>query len=171
MKKVVNGSKITFYDDNNHKIMYIDYATDECIWFFESNSSITVTEEMELYKPISFIMKQNYTFNSNDILKSYKNENKLVWYSDSYYDSKNEWSRKYVSFLTIEYNNGVFTLTPKKGLNDGDFFHCICFSPLGNGKYARNNELGTTLQDDFVLHVYRELLENNKVKKIGSNNK
>ena len=175
MKKLISGSRIIFYDDNNQKIMYIDYSTDECVWFFESSKSIEIEESMELYEPLSFIMKQKYVFNEKSVLKSYKIDNKLVWYSDCYYDPDDEWSKNWVSFLTIELKDGLITVTPKKTLEKNnesrDFFHCICFSPLGNGEFTRNETLGTSLQDDFVKNVYYELLQNKKVKKIGENKK
>ena len=31
MKKIIKESKITYYDENNNEIMFIDYLNDECI--------------------------------------------------------------------------------------------------------------------------------------------
>ena len=45
-------------------------------------------------------------------------------------------------------------------------FHCICFSPCGNGIYAKNNSNGLMLQDDFILEVYHKLLKK-KIKKLS----
>ena len=44
--------------------------------------------------------------------------------------------------------------------------HVIAFSPLGNGKYTKNIESDLTLQDDFVMMVYQELLNREKVKEL-----
>ena len=43
--------------------------------------------------------------------------------------------------------------------------HIICFSPAGNGKYNKNLNTGSTLQDDFVTHIYQPLLDKKKVLK------
>ena len=44
--------------------------------------------------------------------------------------------------------------------------HVIVFSPIGNGKYTKNIESGSTLQDDFVIMVYQELLKKENVKEL-----
>jgi len=160
MKKMVVGSKVSFYD-NEKEIMYIDFFADECVWYFDSSSEVTITSEMDLYEPIKSIMTAQYDF-GNDFLKSSKDDNKLVWYSDCYYDPDNEWSSKTVSYLEIVNNGNTFTLKCTKPLdgiisrNKAD--HYIVFSPLGNGKRALNVNTGTNLQDDFVINVYQKLL-------------
>lgn len=172
MKKIINGSKINFYDNNNNEIMYIDYSTDECIWYFNDNNVITVTEDMELFECLMYLMNQQYTFSNNEILRSFKEDNIIVWYSDCYYNPDDEWSTKSVSYLTIEYVDNVFKLWCVKPLDESidrkQKFHCICFSPCGNGKYAKNNLSGLTLQDDFVFEVYHKLLKQEKVKKLSN---
>lgn len=106
-------------------------------------------------------MEQQYEFNNNKMLKSSKDNNSLVWYSDCYYNLDDEWNRNSVSYLTIEYENGIFKLKYIKSLDNmidrKDKSHVIGFSPLGNGKYVRNIKTGSTLQNDFVLMVYQEL--------------
>ena len=170
MHKVVTDTKISFYDNSNTAIMYIDYLADECVWYFNNNEVITITEDMELFELLKSIMSQQYKFNDDEILKSYKSNNKLIWYSDCYYNPDDEWSRNSVSYLTIEFVNDDFKLQCTKPLDDmidrGTESHVIGFSPLGNGKYARNIKSGLMLQDDFVLLVYQNLLKNDKVKKL-----
>lgn len=170
MKKIINNSRISFYDDNDNEIMYIDYSIDELVWYFNSNDVVIITEDMELFKMLKVIMNQQYIFSNEEILKSYKNDNKLVWYSDCYYNPNDEWSIKSVSCLNIEYNNNSFKLWCRKPLDEiidrRQKFHCICFSPLGNGKYAKNNLTGLTLQDDFVTMVYQQLLKKDKIKNL-----
>ena len=171
MKKIINGSRIEFWnEETNEMIMYIDYPCDECIWYFNSSEVITITKDMKLFKLLKNIMSQQYKFSNDEVLKSYKNNNSLVWYSDCYYNPDNEWSRNNVSYLTIEFVNDAFKLKCTKTLDDmidrGTKSHVIGFSPLGNGKYAKNIKSGLTLQDDFVQMVYQNLLKNDKVKKL-----
>ena len=171
MKKKINGSRIEFWDEETNKIiMYIDYPADECIWCFSDSNEITITNDMELFEPIKQFMSQQYIFNEDEDLKSYKNNNKLVWYSDCYYNPDNEWSRDSVSYLTIEYIDGIFKIKCTKPLDEmidrKDKSHVIGFSPLGNGRYTKNVKSGMTLQDDFVIGVYQELLKKEKAKEL-----
>ena len=44
MRKIINGSRIEFINvDTNEMVMYIDYPTDECIWYFNNSELITIT--------------------------------------------------------------------------------------------------------------------------------
>ena len=169
MYKVVSGTRVSFFDDNDNEIMYIDYLADECIWYFRGSEEITVIENDELFKLLSNIIWQQYDFNSDSLLKSYKDNNKLVWYSDCYYNPDDEWSVNSVSYLTIVYENNLIKLKCIKPLdviiNREDKSHVIGFSPSGNGKYTKNKNTGLTLQDDFVIKVYQELLKKEKVKR------
>ena len=171
MKKTINGNRIEFFNEETNKIiMYIDYPIDECIWYFSDSNEIIITDDMELFEPIKQLMIQQYIFNDDEVLKSYKNNNKLVWYSDCYYNPDDEWSRNGVSYITIEYLDETFTLKCTKPLDNmidrSERSHVIAFSPLGNGKYTKNIESGLTLQDDFVIMVYQELLKREKVKEL-----
>ena len=171
MDLVVNETKISFYDEDNNEIMYVDYPTDECIWYFCNSDVITITKDMDLFGPLKNIMSQQYEFYNDEVLKSYKDNNSLVWYSDCYYNPDDEWSRNSVSYLTIDYVDGVFKLKCTKPLDEKIDrkvnTHIISFSPLGNGKCAINIKTGLTLQDDFVLMVYQKLLKKGKVKKLN----
>lgn len=171
MKKIINGSRIEFINvDTNEMVMYIDYPTDECIWYFNNSELITITKDMDLFELLKNIISQQYKFNEDEILKSYKSDNKLIWYSDCYFNPDDEWSRNSVSYLTIEYIDGVFKLKCTKPLDNmidrKEKSHVIAFSPLGNGKYTKNIESGLTLQDDFVIMVYQKLLKREKVKEL-----
>ena len=171
MKIITNGSRIEFWNEEaNEMIMYMDYLTDECIWYFNNSDVITITKDMDLFKLLKNIMSQQYKFSNDEVLNSYKKNNKLVWYSDCYYNPDNEWSRNSVSYLTIEFVDGIFKLKCTKPLDDiidrGTKSHVIGFSPLGNGKYTKNIASGLTLQDDFVIMVYQELLKKEKVKEL-----
>ena len=170
MKLIINESRIEFFDEEtNEMVMYIDYPCDECVWFFNSSGNVVITSDMELFELLECLMSQEYVFGDDEVLKSYKRGNKLVWYSDCYYNPDNEWSRNSVSYLTIERVDDAFQLRCTKPLDDKinrvTKSHVIGFSPLGNGKYARNIKSGLSLQDDFVQLVYQNLLKNNKVKK------
>ena len=170
MQTIINGSKISFLDDNNFEIMYMDYSTDECIWWFNSNDVITITENTKLFELLRIFMNQQYDFCNNEILKSFKKDNQLVWYSDCYFNPDDKLSLKSVSYLNIEYNGDCFKLWCVKPLdeiiNRKQKSHCICFSPLSNGKYVKNISSGLTLQDDFVMMVYQKLLEQEKIRKL-----
>jgi len=171
MKKIINGSRIEFInEDTNEMVMYIDYPTDECIWYFNNSELITITKDMDLFELLKNIISQQYKFNEDEILKSYKSDNKLIWYSDCYFNPDDEWSRNSVSYLTIEYIDGVFKLKCTKPLDNmidrKEKSHVIAFSPLGNGKCTKNIESGLTLQDDFVIMVYQELLKREKIKQL-----
>ena len=148
MKKIIREKTIYFYDENDNEIMYMDHSTDECIWFFNSEQKITLN---------SF---------SNDELENYKDKKTLIWYSDCYYNPDDEWSLASVSCLHIEKEENAIVVWPTKKLDEiisrNNKTYGICFSPAGNGKYSRNQETGTYLQDDFVTMVYQKLLERNK---------
>lgn len=170
MHKVVNETKVSFFDNSDNEIMYIDYPTDECIWYFNNSEVITITKDMELFELLKALMSQQYEIDKNEILHSYKNNNKMIWYSDCYYNPDDEWIINSVSYLTIEYVNGVYKMKCTKPLDEiidrKNKSHVIVFSPLGNGRYAKNIETGLTLQDDFVQQVYQKLLKNEKVRKL-----
>jgi len=163
MNKVIKDKTVYFYDDNNNLIMYIDYSTDELIWYFNTNEVIKITEDMELYSLISNFMNQEYIFN-NELLQSYKDKNKLIWYSDCYYNPDDEWSVESVSSLNIERKDNYFNVWCIKKLyeriNKKEKTHCIGFSPLMNGVFSRNINTGLTLQDDFSTMIYQPLLKN-----------
>lgn len=170
MKKIIDNGRISFFDDQNNEIMYMDYLTDEFVWFFSDSNTIIVKDGEELFNFLKIIMEQQYIFNDSELLKSYKKNNKLVWYSDCYYNPDNEYSIKQVSYLNIEYVDNCFKVWCIKPLDDvidrKQKSHCICFSPLGNGKYTKNIKTGLTLQDDFVNNVYHKLLQSTKIKKL-----
>ena len=168
MHKEINGTMISFLDENNNEIMYIDFPNDECIWYFDNSDEIEITEDMDLYNPLKNIMSENYLFIEKEPLKSYKDNNKLVWYSDCYYNPNSEMSKSNVSFLTINYIDNKFKLKCTKPIYNiikrRKQYHVIAFSPLGNGRSTINLDTNTSLQDDFVKMVYLELLNKEKVK-------
>ena len=95
---------VIIYDDENNEIMYIDHSTDECIWYFHSDNIINVTADMELYNLLYIFMNNYYDF-GDEILQNYKDSNKLIWYSDCYYNPDDKWSIASVSCLNIERND------------------------------------------------------------------
>ena len=169
MYKVIDGTKISFFDNENNEIMYIDYLSDECIWHFSTNEVI-ITKDMELYDLLINIMSGQYVFNLDEILQCTKQDNKMVWYSDCYYNPDDEWSRNSVSCLIIELYSDNLKLKCIRPLDEVldkmNEDYTICFSPLGNGRYTRNIKTGLTLQDDFVLMIYQSLLNKEKTKMI-----
>lgn len=168
MKKGIYRNTVNFYDDNDCEIMYMDHSLDECIWYFYSDNEIIVTPNMELYCLLDNFMKQEYIF-PNDRLLNYKDKNKLIWYSDCYYNPDDEWSLASVSCLNIEKTEDGFKIWCTKKLDEmidrRDKTYSISFSPSGNGNYNRNLKTGYTLQDDFVTLIYQPLLKREKVLK------
>ena len=163
MKKIVVGGEVYFYNDNDCEIMMIDHSTDECIWYFHSNEEVHITKDMELYSLLESFMNNEYEF-SNDVLLNKKDQNKLIWYSDCYYNPDDEWSVDSVSCLNIERKDNYFNIWCIKKLyeriNKKEKTHCIGFSPLMNGVFSRNVNTGLTLQDDFSTLIYQPLIKN-----------
>ncbi len=168
MNKVVNDGVVYFKDDNNKDIMSIGFLSDECVWQFFSSDIVSVSKDNELFSLLEELMQQQYIFYNEDLI-DYKDDNKLVWYSDCYYDPDDEWSINSVSFLTIEKNDNSFLIYVTKPLDSVikrvSKYHSIAFSPLGNGKTNRNIETGMTLQDDFVNIIFHSLIDNRILKK------
>ena len=167
MKKVILDKAIYFYDESGIEIMHLDFSTDECIWFFESNNILKVTPDTELHSVLDCFMQQEYRF-ATSMLQNAKDQNSLVWYSDCYYDPDDEWSVDSVSCLHIEKKDDNYNLWCTKALDEKferrHKDYCICFSPCGNGNYSQNLATGSTLQTDFVTMVYQPLLQKEKQK-------
>lgn len=168
MKKIISNTKITYLGEENNELFYIDYSFDECIWCFNTNQKITIEQSSELYDVLNEFMINNYTFYENE-LGDYKDDNKLVWHSDCYYNPDDRLSVMDVSTLFIEKNNDAYIIWCEKPidklLNKITNFFVIGFSPLGNGRYNSNLETGATLQDDFVIQVYQKILQSKVLKK------
>ena len=169
MRKEMYGKTVYFYNDDEKELMHIDYSIDECIWYFNSDNVIKITEDMELYNLLDTFMKQNYVF-GKELLQNYKDNNKLVWYSDCYYNPDDKWSVDSVSCLNIEKKDKCFNIWCTKKLdekiNRKNKTYSIIFSPLGNGTYSKNCNTNCTLQDDFIILIYQQLLSNKYVKKL-----
>ena len=163
MRKVVENNNIYFYDNNDCEIMYMDHSLDECIWYFYSDDVILVTPDMELYSVLDNFMNQGYIF-GDELLKNYKDKNKLIWYSDCYYNPDDEWSVESVSCFNIERIDNYFNVWCTKKLderiNRTNKTYSIAFAPLMNGVFSRNINTGLTLQDDVVTLIYQPLLKN-----------
>ena len=161
MQYKIIDKTIYFYNNDGVEIMYIDYSTDECIWHFSSSDVIEITSDNVLYPMLVQFMNQNYIF-FNEVLENKKEENKLLWFSDCYFNPDDAYSVASVSSLNIEYKDDIFYVWCNKELDKKikrpNQYHSICFSPCGNGQYSRNIDTGLTLQDDFVSIVYHSLI-------------
>lgn len=173
MDKIINENKVSF-NINGQERMSMYFLSDEFIWAFNDSEKISITKDMELYSLLEYIMNQSYTFSNDQELKDYKDNNKLIWYSDCYYNPDNDMSKKSVSYLTIERINDNFNIYCTKPLDEvydrPEKHHIIVFSPAGNGKYSKNDDTGSSLQDDIVQNVYYKLLKKEKIlnKKINN---
>lgn len=161
MIKEIRGKAIYFYDKDGTELMHMDFSTDECIWFFESDKKITITKDMELHSLLETFMNNDYMFYQSH-LQSSKESDSLIWFSDCYYDPNDEWSVDSVSCLHIQKQNQNYdvwcTKELDKKIDRASKTYCICFSPCGNGIYNKNMSTGTTLQSDFVTHIYQPLM-------------
>ncbi len=171
MKKVIDGSKIEFLiEESDEVIMYMDYFADECVWFFKDSNEVIITDDMELFEPLKELMEQQYNFSSDDVFKCYKKGNELVWYSDCYCNPNDEWDIKSVSYLTITCESNYIKLKCTKPLDmevpRKSKTHVIAFSPSFNGRFARNINTGSTLQDDFISKVYQALLDKEIIREL-----
>lgn len=166
MKKVISDKTICFFDEDSNEKMYIDHSKDECILGIETSEKIIINEDDELYSLLEDFMSQKYQF-GNEYLQSSKTDNKLIWYSDCYYNPDDEYSVANVSCLNIEKVDNHYEIWATKELdkmlNRKTKCYGICFSPCGNGQYTKNIETGLTLQDDFVIMVYAKLRTKNKL--------
>lgn len=168
MRKNIIDKTIYFYDDQDNEIMNIDFSFDDCTWYFKSNSIITITEDTELYSLLDNFMKNDYVF-FDEVFLNYKDNQKLIWYSDCYCNLDDEFSIANVSCLNIEKKDSCFNIWCTKKLDEiidrNHKYYGIGFSPLGNGRYSKNVNTGFTLQDDFIMQIYQPLLNKNKVLK------
>lgn len=168
MQKIIKDSNIYFYDNNNI-IMSMGFQFDEFIWTFYNNKVISITRDSEMFDLLKYIMKNDYIFENSD-LKCTKDAKELIWYSDCYYNPDDEFSKKSVSYLTIKYENDEFNIWCTKPLDmivdRKQKLHVIAFSSAGNGRYSKNTETESTLQDDIIINVYNKLLEKNKCKRL-----
>lgn len=164
MHKSVNDGTIYFYDDMNNEIMYIKFLGADCVWYFKTAKKIKITKDMELYSLLNNFMNNRYIFGHSQ-LQDYKDETKLIWYSDGFYDPHDAWSVASISCLKIEKNENCFNIRCTKKLDEiidrPSKTYGICFSPAGNGKYSQNVNAGSTLQDDFITQIYQPLLNKN----------
>ena len=169
MKKLIEDDIVKFYNKKT-EIMSIRFSIDDCIWYFNSDDVITITKGMELYDALDNFMQQNYIF-GEDVLKNKKESNKLTWYSDCYYNPEDEWSLDSVSCLHIEKEDNSFKIWCTKKIyekyNRENKSYGICFSPCSNGKYSKNINTGSTLQNDFITMIYQPLLEKDKDKDVS----
>ena len=62
MRKEIIDSKISFYNEENEEIMYMDFSADEFIWFFLKSEQISITKDDELFEYIDYIMSSKYIF-------------------------------------------------------------------------------------------------------------
>lgn len=170
MKKVINEDKIEFYSEETGKmLMCFGIIGCDYFWNFTDSSVITVTEDMELFEPIKTLMSYEYEFNEEEVLKCSKDNNSLVWYSDSYYNPDDKYDMMRISYLTIKRLKNSFEIkctNPMKEEKNINYPFTVAFSPHGNGRYAENTTKGLTLQDDFVENFYIKLRNKRKVKEL-----
>lgn len=153
---------------NEEKLLLkMSYPCDEfCITFY-TNEKIIIDETSELYYPLLSIMNNEYRFGYPSHLTS-KTKDKLLWYSDAYGDITDEAQTDQNSRLNILKKEDKLIIWAYKPLYEklalDREFHCICFSPLGNGQVAINKQTGRNLQDEMVQDVYYKLIRNKTLK-------
>ena len=169
MQEFFENDKLVFIDENGEIIMILCYMADEFTWSFRNSKAIEITSNFKIYNALEYIMNQDYEFACEGLINE-KTKDKLVWYSDCYYDPDINESREKVSFLTIERKNNSFYLKCTKPvyeeLNLLNRSHTIVFSTGGNGVYTRNINTATTLQDDVAINLYHKLKSEVSKKKV-----
>lgn len=161
MRKEIKNKNIIFYDDTDKELMRMGYVGADFVWSFSTNDTIRIGETNDLYKGLEYIMKQDYDFNSEE-LKCFKDDKKLIWYSDCAYNPNKPDELKSISYLTVEKDEESFKISCTKPIDRiikrTNSFHAIGFGPLGNGRYARNSDNGKNFQDEIVDHLYLNLI-------------
>ena len=156
------NNKIIFVD-NNIEIMQLGFTADEFCWVINTNEIINITHDLDsdFYNGLKKIMNSDYRFEFPKAL-TYKENNKLSWYSDSAGNIEDENVTNNCSRLNINLDGEIFKIWAEKPIyvkyNLSKKYHCIVFSPGGNGQGAKNVEFGSNFQDEIVLNLFLNIL-------------
>lgn len=156
-------SKVVIFTDNDIEIMKLGFTEDEFCWVINTNEIINITRELDsdFYYGLERIMKNKYKFEFPKKL-TYKENNKLCWYSDSAGNIEDENITDSCSRLNIEVVDGVFKVWAEKPIfikyNLDRKYHCIVFSPGGNGQGTVNIKSGYNFQDEIVMNLFLNIL-------------
>lgn len=151
--------------DDGVELFSMSFFFDEFIWSFSTDVSIMLSRDVDekFYDSLASIMNSKYSFGNNG-LSSLSND-RLVWFSDQTCDFEDEEATERVSRLVIEKEDEYFKISIKNpfftrmGINR---VKTVAFSPMGNGYYTKNEETGSTFQDDIVVNLFwKNLAERN----------
>ena len=84
MQKKVNGTKVSFNDDNNNEILYFDYMGDEFVLVMNTDKAIEIDENSEMYERLTNLFFQKYDF-GDYILGDNKTNSQLVCHNGTFF--------------------------------------------------------------------------------------
>lgn len=143
--------------------MKLEFNADEFCWIFNTNEIINITRDLDsdFYDGLDRIMNNQYRFEFPEKL-TYKTNDKLCWYSDLAGDIEDETITDSCSRLNIKLEDGIFKIWAEKPIyikyKSNINYHCIVFSPGGNGQGAIDIQSGHNLQDDIVINLFSNIL-------------
>ena len=160
---------ISIYKDGT-EIMILKFIADEFCWIINTEEKIEISRglNIDFYNALKIIMDNEYEFGYPDNL-TYINNNQLCWYSDMYGDIEDELVTEKCSrlMIKIEYDNfKIWAEKPSdKKCGITKVFHCITFSPGGNGQMAKNIKTGCNFQDEVVIKLFIDIINKEKITK------
>ena len=167
MEIIINKEKheISILSDN--KVLLMLYIVPSYFVFdFISFEQIVVSKSDNeiFYSNLEWLMNQSYNFSNK---YCYKDENKLVWFSEHCFDLESEFEVNNTPRLVIEHNENIFLIYCKRPYfeeNNIKRGSVVSFAPAGNGYLNKNTSTNSTLQDDMVK-VFLSTLNNERIEK------
>ncbi|MBO5375656.1 MAG: hypothetical protein J6A52_02265 [Bacilli bacterium] len=156
--------------ENGEVVLETDHIGGEFVVCIRTHNPIRITREIDdnFFSSLKELISNDYLFDGYGL--SYKQEQKIVWFSDQYCDIENEKDRKRINRLILEdkgdevqisFENPLMNELGRKKKNN-----FISFSPGGNGAFSKNINSGLTFQDDIVILFENTLnYESNDIKK------
>ncbi len=135
------------------------------IWEISKPLILTENDDKSFFDNLNWLMKQSYYFPHQ---YSFKDENKLVWFSEHCFDIDDKLNCDLTPRLIIEKENDIFKISysipyikENRLLDRGAI---ISFAPAGNGYLTKNIGADSTFQDDLI-NVFYQTLENKSILK------
>lgn len=154
LKRNFEAQKIYLVEDEK-VLLETGYIGAEFFISLSTEKPLVITKELDeyLYANLEQILANEYVFDSHCL--SYKNANKIVWFSDQYCDPEDENQTNMINRLILEKMNGIIKINFEnpflKKYNIKRNGNIIAFSVCGNGFYSKNVNTGLTFQDDIVI--------------------
>lgn len=121
---------------------------------------ILITKDFDefLFMNLKQLLENEYVFDNTGL--SYKNGNKIVWFSDQCCDIEVEDETNKISRLILEMiNEQIFISTYNPFFDKYNIKRrIVSFSPCFNGFYSKNINTGLCFQDDISIAFYKTLI-------------